>query len=97
MVLTGKHGGERERDGAANLCGVGGTRCRALKKGDGRGVCVAIGERKHGRALEKLPDRFKALPMKWVYKIKRDAKGNNECYKARLVAKRYLQSREWTS
>jgi hypothetical protein len=37
--------------------------------------------------LEELLDGFKVLPMKWVYKIKRDADGNIE----HLVAKGYLQ------
>jgi hypothetical protein len=39
--------------------------------------------------LEKLPDGFKSLPIKWGYKIKRDANGNIG-YKARLLAKGYL-------
>jgi hypothetical protein len=41
--------------------------------------------------LEKLPEGAKALSMKWVYNIKRDAQGNVERYKARLMAKGYLQ------
>lgn len=38
-----------------------------------------------------LPAYAKAIPVRWVYKIKRDAAGNVERYKARLVVKGYMQ------
>ena len=41
--------------------------------------------------LVNLPEGFKLVGCKWVFKTKRDSKGNVERYKARLVAKGYTQ------
>ena len=41
--------------------------------------------------LIDLPDDCRHIGCKWVFKTKRDAKGQVERYKARLVAKGYSQ------
>jgi hypothetical protein len=41
--------------------------------------------------LVEIPKGAKTVGCKWVYKIKRDSRGNIEKYKARLVAKGYTQ------
>ena len=41
--------------------------------------------------LVELPESVKPIGCKWIFKTKRDSKGNVERYKARLVAKGFTQ------
>ena len=41
--------------------------------------------------LVEMPEKFKPIGCKWVFKTKKDVKGKIERFKARLVAKGYTQ------
>ena len=54
-------------------------------------VEIASIEKNNTWSLVELPAGQKAIGLKWVYKLKRDSKGEVVKYKARLVAKGYVQ------
>lgn len=52
---------------------------------------MAAVEKNRTWELTELPQDRKPIDLKWIYKIKRDASGNIVKYKARIVAKGYVQ------
>lgn len=48
-------------------------------------------ERNETWKLVELPDGHKVIGLKWIYKLKKDAEGKIVKYKARIVAKGYVQ------
>jgi hypothetical protein len=48
-------------------------------------------ENKTWDPVDSVPKHARAIPVKWIFKIKRDAAGTIDRYKARLVAKGFMQ------
>ena len=73
------------------------TYAEALKSPEAAEWTLAMGEEMASLqenctwTLEEQPRGVRPIPVKWVYKIKRDAGANIERYKARLVAKGFMQ------
>ncbi|RYA56552.1 hypothetical protein DD596_25500 [Enterobacter cloacae complex sp. 4DZ3-28B] len=44
--------------------------------------------------LVELPEGVKPISCKWIFKTKKDSKGNIDRYKARLVAKDFTQKED---